>query len=94
VRSGGLLTCLNAKTGAEMWQQRLPARGDYYASLLAADGKIYALSEDGEASVIAAKPVYQLLSVNDLAERSMASPAVSNGRIYIRTDKTLFAIGK
>jgi outer membrane protein assembly factor BamB len=94
VRSGGLLTCLNAKTGAEMWQQRLPARGDYYASLLAADGKIYALSEDGEATVIAAKPTYQLLSVNDMAERSMASPAVSNGRIYIRTDKTLFAIGK
>jgi outer membrane protein assembly factor BamB len=94
VRSGGLLTCLNAKTGAEMWQQRLPARGDYYASLLAADGKIYALSEDGETTVIAAKPTYQLLSVNDMAERSMASPAVSNGRLYIRTDKALYAIGK
>jgi outer membrane protein assembly factor BamB len=94
VRSGGLLTCLNAKTGAEMWQQRLPARGDYYASLLAADGKIYALSEDGETTVIAATPAYQLLSVNDVAERSMASPAVSGGRLYIRTDKTLYAIGK
>jgi outer membrane protein assembly factor BamB len=94
VRSGGLLTCLNAKTGVEVWQQRLPARGDYYASLLAGDGKIYALSEDGEASVIAAKPTYQLLSVNDMGERSMASPAVSSGRIYIRTDSALYAIGK
>jgi outer membrane protein assembly factor BamB len=93
VRSGGLLTCLNAKTGVEVWQQRLPARGDYYASLLAGDGKIYALSEDGETSVIAAKPTYQLLSVNDMGERSMASPAVSAGRIYIRTDSALYAIG-
>jgi outer membrane protein assembly factor BamB len=94
VRSGGLLTCLNAKTGVEVWQQRLPARGDYYASLLAGDGKIYALSEDGETTVVAAKPTYQLLSVNDMGERSMASPAVSGGRIYIRTDRALYAIGK
>ncbi len=94
VRSGGLLTCLNAKTGVEVWQHRLPARGDYYASLLAGDGKIYALSEDGETTVIAAKPVYQLLSVNDMAERSMATPAVSGGRLFIRTDSALYSIGK
>lgn len=64
------------------WQQRLPARGDYFASPLAADGKIYALNEDGEVTVVAAKPVFEVLSVNEMGERAMASPAVSDGQIH------------
>ena len=43
VKNGGVMTCLNAKTGAAVWKERLPARGDYFASLVAADGKVYAL---------------------------------------------------
>lgn len=93
VKNGGVMTCLNAKTGEVRWQERLPAQGNYYASLVAADGKIYALSEEGQATVVAAKPVFELLSVNDLGERSMASPAVSDRQIFIRTDNSLFCIG-
>ena len=93
VRNGGVMTCLNAKTGAPAWQERLPGRGDYYASLVAADGKIYALDEEGEATVIAAKPVFELLGTNRLGERCMASPAVSGGQIFIRSDSSLFSIG-
>lgn len=94
VKSGGIMTCLNAKTGAVMWQERLPARGDYYASLVAADGKIYALSEDGDATVLAAKPTFEVLSSNQMGERCMASPAISGGQLFIRSDEHLFCIGE
>ena len=50
VKNGGVMTCLNATTGMLVWQQRLPAAGDYYASLLAARAEVYALSEDGDAT--------------------------------------------
>jgi outer membrane protein assembly factor BamB len=93
VKNGGVMTCLNAKTGALVWQERLPARGEYYASLLAADGKVYALSEGGEVTVVAAKPAFEVLSTNQMGERCMASPAISGGQIFIRTDQHLFCIG-
>ncbi len=92
VRSGGIMVCLDAKTGKLIWQERLPAPGDYYASLVAGDGKIYAISEEGIATVIAAKPVYELLSRNVMGERCMASPAVSDRQIFIRSDESLFCI--
>lgn len=94
IKNGGIMTCLNAKTGEVVWQERVPARGAYYASLLAADGKIYALSEDGEATVVAAKPTYELLSFNKMNERTMATPSISGGQIFIRSDDNLFCIGK
>jgi outer membrane protein assembly factor BamB len=94
VKNGGVMTCLNAKTGAVVWQERLPARGEYYASLVAADGKIYALSEDGEATVVAAKPTYELLAHNRMDERTMSTPSISDGRLFIRTDENLFCIAK
>lgn len=94
VRNGGVMTCLNARTGALAWQQRLPAGGDYYSSLLAADGKIYALSEDGIATVMAAKPAYEPLAANRIGERCMASIAVSEGLLFIRSDESLFAIAR
>jgi outer membrane protein assembly factor BamB len=93
VRNGGIMTCLNARTGAVVWQERLPARGDYYASLVAADGKIYAINEDGEVTVVAAQPSFQVLGVNMMGERTMASPAIAGGQIFIRTDDSLYAIG-
>jgi len=94
VKNGGIMTCLNARTGALAWQERLPARGDYYASPVAADGKIYTLSEDGEVSVVAAKPTFELISSNSMGERCMASPAISGGQIFIRSDYNLFCIGE
>lgn len=94
VKNGGVMTCLNARTGEVAWQQRIPAGGEYYASLLAADGKVYALSEEGKATVVAAKPTYELLGTNNMGERCMASPAISDGQIFIRSDNTLFCIGR
>lgn len=94
VKDGGVMTCLNARTGALVWQQRLPAGGSYYASLVAADGKIYATSEDGVVTVVSAKGVFEPLAANAMGERTMATPAIAGGRIYIRTDENLYAIGR
>lgn len=94
VKNGGVMTCLNAQTGKLAWQERLPAGGDYYASPVAAEGRLYVVSEDGEVTVVAAKPRFEVIATSSMDERTLASPAVSNGQIFIRTDSQLWAIGK
>lgn len=93
LRDGGVMTCLDAKSGAVLWQERLPARGNYFASPVAGDGKVYAVNEEGEVSVVAAKPVYELIATNSMGERTLASPAISGGNIFIRTDENLYCVG-
>jgi outer membrane protein assembly factor BamB len=68
------------------------AAGSYYASPLAADGKIYVTNEDGVVTVLAAKPSFQVLATNDVGERTLASPAVSDRTIFLRSDEHLWAI--
>lgn len=92
LRDGGVMTCLEARTGAVLWQQRLPGRGNYFASPVAGDGKIYAVSEEGEVAVVAAGPVYTLIASNRMGERTMATPAVSGSRVLIRTDENLYCV--
>ncbi|MGH9315138.1 MAG: PQQ-binding-like beta-propeller repeat protein, partial [Vicinamibacterales bacterium] len=95
VRDGGIMACVDARNGTLVWQQRLAAGGAYFASPLAADGRIYVTSENGVVSVLAAdkqRPAFQVLATNDMGERTLASPAVSAGTIFIRTDLNLFAI--
>ncbi|HYO62431.1 MAG TPA: PQQ-binding-like beta-propeller repeat protein [Pyrinomonadaceae bacterium] len=94
VRDGGVMTCLDAKTGALRWQERLPAGGPYFASPVAAGGHVYVVNEEGEVTVVAAKPTYELVATNRMGERTMASPAISDGRLLIRTDKHLFSIAR
>jgi outer membrane protein assembly factor BamB len=80
------------KTGERLWQTRLD--GVFFASPVAADGKIYFLSQTGETIVVKAGRTPAILARNDLGERLVASPAISDGRIYLRSDGRLFAIGK
>jgi len=63
------------------------------ASPVALDGKILLASQDGDVFVITAGPAHQVLGTNSLGEPISASPAIANGRLYIRGEKTLFAIG-
>jgi outer membrane protein assembly factor BamB len=92
-REDGTLICLDAKTGAERYNQRLhPAR--YRASPVFADGKIYCTSRDGFVSVVKAGPKFERLAVNQLPDQIAASPAISNGRIYLRGFEALYAIGE
>ena len=87
----GQVSCLNAKTGKLIWQEK-PA-GRYYGSPVWVDGKLYAITVDGDVVVIKAGPKYQLLAVNPLGQGSQATPAVAAGRMYLRTNSQLFSIG-
>jgi outer membrane protein assembly factor BamB len=91
VMNGGTVTCLDAASGALVFQERLPARGPYYASLVAADGKLYAASARGELSVFAADKELRVLSTLDLEDRLMATPALADGVVYVRTESRLWA---
>jgi len=88
----GVLTVVDAKTGERVFQERIG--GVYSASPIAADGKVYLVSEDGETIVISAGRTPSVLSRNKLTARQLASPAVAGGRLFIRSDDVLYAIGK
>jgi len=88
----GVASCFDAKTGEKVWQAR--TEGIFSASPVAGDGKVYLMSETGETIVIKAGREFQVLSRNEIDERIVASPAVSDGQLFIRTDNYLFCIGK
>jgi outer membrane protein assembly factor BamB len=88
----GVLTCADAKTGKRVWQARLD--GVFFASPVAADGKVYFVSQTGETVVVKAGRKPEILARNDLGERLVASPAIAGGRIFLRSDARLFAIGR
>lgn len=91
----GLLTCLDAKTGKTAYEgARVPVPATFSASLVAYEGKILLTSEDGETFVVKAGPKYEVLRTNTVGEPVYASPAIADGRIFIRGEKNLFAIGK
>ena len=90
VNDNGIASCLDAKSGKIHWQQRL--NGNYSASPVFADGRIYFLDEDGRATVIAPGTEFKLLSTSHLDGGTLASMAISGGSIFIRTDKYLYRI--
>lgn len=92
VTEGGVMSCLKAETGEGVWTERLAEKTGFSASPLHADGRIYVLSEAGETIVVAAGPEFKVLSRNPIGEKCQASLAASKGRIYIRSDKSLFCI--
>jgi outer membrane protein assembly factor BamB len=88
----GVVTCADAKTGEAVWRHRLG--GVFFASPVAGDGKVYMVSETGETFVLRAGRKPEVLARNDLGERFIASPAISSGRLFLRSDRTLFAVGR
>jgi outer membrane protein assembly factor BamB len=88
----GVVTCADAETGERVWRQRLG--GVFFASPVAGDDKVYMVSETGETFVLEAGREPHVLARNNVGERLIASPAISNGRLLLRSDTTLFAIGK
>jgi outer membrane protein assembly factor BamB len=88
----GIAQCFDARTGAPKWQQRLP--GDHKASPLAAEGRIYFLSRGGRCTVVSAAARFTRLADNRLEDEFVASPAVSDGRLFLRGRKALYCIGK
>lgn len=89
----GIVTCYNAKTGERVYQERLGQGGSYSASPVASDGKLYFTSEDGDIFVVKAGPKFELLATNPMGEVCMATPAISGGAIFVRTEHHVFACG-
>jgi outer membrane protein assembly factor BamB len=92
VSDNGVANCLDATTGKVRWTERL--EGDFSSSPVYADGRIYFQNEDGVVYVVSADKEFELLATNDLAERALASPAVTDGAIYLRTASQLWRIGE
>jgi len=92
VNDRGVVTCVNALDGAEIWKGR--AGGGYSASPVVADGRIYLCSEEGECHVLAPGDDLDVLATNPLAGRLMASPAILGRELYLRTDTHLYRIEK
>ncbi|MBN1421026.1 MAG: PQQ-binding-like beta-propeller repeat protein [Planctomycetes bacterium] len=87
----GLARCLRPATGEEVWRKPLDAR--FYGSFICIDGKLYAMSRDGDAFVLAASETFELLGKNPIGEGSHATPAVAGGILYLRTYNHLISIG-
>lgn len=93
--NNGLLDAYDLRSGDEVYRRRLTTVGNgFSASPVAADGKIYLSNEDGDIIVVAAGREFKQIATNPMGELVMATPALSNGVIYIRTARTLFAIGR
>ena len=91
----GVLACYRAKTGELVYRERIGGVGGAYsASPVAADGRIYLASEEGDVYVIRAGERYEVLAVNPMGEVLMATPAISEGRMFVRTERHLYAVGK
>jgi hypothetical protein len=91
-----IVTSFEAATGRLMWQGRLgvaQAEG-FSASPVALDGKVFFTNDQGETFVLRAGPKFELLHVNRIGETTLASPALVDGRWYIRTERNLIAIGR
>jgi outer membrane protein assembly factor BamB len=91
----GIITCLEARTGKIIYEGgRVPIPATFTASPVAFDGKILLTSEDGDTFVIKAGPKHEVIATNSIAEPVYSSPAISDGMIFIRGEKSLFCIGR
>ena len=93
VNDRGIMWCLDAKTGGEIYGQQRIKPGTYSSSPVLADDKIYVTNEDGLTTVIKAGPKFEVIAENALNDYCLSSPAISNGQIFIRTANHLYCIG-
>jgi outer membrane protein assembly factor BamB len=89
----GILNAYEARTGREVYKQRLGGKDGYTASPVAADGRLYFTGDDGVIRVVKAGPTFELLSTNPVGEACLATPAISDGMFFVRARGTIFAFG-
>jgi len=95
LNNDGIFDAYEVETGKEIYRKRLdPVGSGFSASPVAADGRLYLSNEDGEMMVVAAGREFRLISTNPMGELLMATPALSNGVLYVRSASSLFAIGR
>jgi outer membrane protein assembly factor BamB len=94
VRYNGVLTLFDAKTGEKKYEQRLAgATSAFTSSPIANDGRVYIASEDGQVFVLKAGPAYEVIAMNEMSTPILATPAISEGRLLLRTQDHLMSIG-
>jgi len=93
VNDRGIMWCLDARTGQEIWGSQRLRPAVYSSSPVLADGKLYVSNEDGLTTVVKAGAKFEVLAENDLAGYTLSSPAISDGHIFLRTAQFLYAIG-
>lgn len=91
VSDQGIASCLDAATGEEVWKARLG--GNYFSSPVCVAARIYCVDLDGDIRVFAAADEFKLLGTSSLGETSRATPAVSNGVLFLRTESRVFSVG-
>ncbi|MBZ5496292.1 MAG: PQQ-binding-like beta-propeller repeat protein [Acidobacteriia bacterium] len=95
INDSGILTSFDPTTGNVLKQGRLKGAIDkYFASPVGADGKVWLVSQDGTVSVVSARGDWEILAVDALGDEVFATPAVADGRLYIRTQNMLYCFGK
>jgi outer membrane protein assembly factor BamB len=87
----GDVSCMRSANGERLWQEK-PA-GRFFGSPVWADGRLYCITTDGDVVVVKAAETYELLAINALGEMSHSTPAISGGRLYLRTFSQLFSVG-
>jgi outer membrane protein assembly factor BamB len=92
--NSGVLACYEAATGKEVYKERISSGESYTASPVAADGRLYFTSEQGQVQIVKAGPVFELLAVNTVDDYVMATPAISSGSLFVRSQHFLMALGK
>jgi outer membrane protein assembly factor BamB len=91
VKDGGIVTMLDAATGDRLQEERLPGLGNYAASPVTGDGKVYFASVPGVVSVVAAQREWRLLSSHNFRERIFATPVIDRDQFLVRTEQALYA---
>ena len=93
----GVAECWKLESGELVWEERLRGpgpRGDNWSSIVLADEKLYSINQGGDAFVVRANPKFEVLATNSLAEPTIASMAMSDGEIFIRTQRHLWCVGR
>jgi outer membrane protein assembly factor BamB len=93
VKSGGIVSCVDAADGKLLKQTRALGSHDYYSSPVIGDGKLFLVDVSGIATIMSATPELKVISTADLEEPTFATPALVDGRIYLRTSKRLYCFG-
>jgi outer membrane protein assembly factor BamB len=93
IKGGGIATCFETEGGTQLYgPERIQNAGDYFASPVMADGKIYVASENGNVVVLKNSPELDVLAVNDMGDAILANPAISDGALFIRTRGKLLRV--
>jgi outer membrane protein assembly factor BamB len=93
IKNGGSISCVDAQTGALVYKERIKGTGPYFASMVAANDQIYTAAHNGKVVILQAGDKFKIKSEVSFNEKILATPAIVDNKLYLRTEKYLFAFG-